>query len=100
MKTSVNRISASALAFVVCVGAAAAQTRPSTTNMTCGAASALVASRGEVVLSTGRDLFDRYVRGQGFCGPGDLARPAFVKTLDNPQCFVGHRCVPASLDMR
>ena len=75
-----------------------AQGRPSTTTMTCRAASDLMRARGEVVLSTGRDLFDRYVRGQSFCGPGETAMATFAPSADNPQCFVGYRCVSTSMD--
>ena len=89
-----------AIALILAAGAALAQSRPSTTNMTCRAANAMVQSRGAVVLSTGRDLYDRYVRGQEYCGPGEAARATFVPSADNPRCFIGFHCVAPSYDMR
>ena len=77
-----------------------AQNRPSTTTMACGAANALVQARGEIVLSTGRDLFDRYVAKPYYCGPGEDTVATFVPSADNPQCFIGYRCVPMSDDKR
>ena len=89
-----------ALSLIVIATGAIAQSRPSTTSMACGAANGLVRSQGAVVLSTGRDMYDRYVAGQNFCGPGESARATFVPAADNPQCFIGYRCVSPSYDMR
>ena len=77
---------------------AAAQSRPQTPAMSCTAAQGLVRAHGAIVLGTGRDLFDRYVRDQQFCGPGEATIATFVPSGDNPQCFVGYRCVPVSMD--
>ena len=85
---------------LVAMAAGEAQTRPSTTTMACRAANALVVSRGEIVLSTGRDLFDRYVAKPYYCGPGEDTVATFVPSADNPQCFIGYRCVPMSDDKR
>lgn len=82
---------ASAL-LLVSTGLAAAQGRPSTTAMSCAAAAALVQSRGAVVLGTGGDMFDRFVRDASFCPKGQVLRPAFEPTIDQRQCFVGYRC--------
>ncbi len=71
---------------------AAAQGRPSTPAMTCRQAAGLVASRGAVVLSTSRDIYDRYVRSETMCETSYYGRPAFVPTRDNPQCFIGYYC--------
>ena len=89
-----------ALSLALFATGAVAQTRPSTTAMTCRAASALLASQGAVVLATGRDLYDRYVTGPNFCGPGEDTRASFEPTADNPQCFIGYRCVATSREMR
>jgi hypothetical protein len=69
-----------------------AQGRPSTTTMTCRAAGALVAQQGAIVLSTGPQTYDRYVRSGNFCPTGLFPRPAFVATRDNPQCDIGFYC--------
>jgi len=71
---------------------AQAQTRPSTTNLPCGASQQLVLARGAIVLGTGGYTYDRFVRDQTFCATGEYAREAFVPSLDTPQCFVGYRC--------
>jgi hypothetical protein len=73
--------------------AALAQPRPSTTAMTCSAVRALVASQGAVVLGTGPQTYDRYVAHQGFCGLDQVTDPAYERSADTPQCFVGYRCV-------
>ena len=83
---------ATALALVSLTTLAAAQGRPSTSAMNCGQAARLVASRGAVVLATGRDLYDRYVSRPGLCETGYYARPAFAPTRDNPQCNIGYYC--------
>lgn len=86
------RLSLAAFALLAFAGAAGAQGRPSTTNMSCRQASSLVAQRGAVVLATGRDLYDRYVRSPYICETGYYGRPAFVPTRDNPQCNIGYYC--------
>ncbi|TPN81952.1 hypothetical protein FJ987_25265 [Mesorhizobium sp. CU2] len=49
---------------IVCV-AGAAYARPDTRNMTCAETQALIQSRHAAVLTTGRDLYDRFVRQYG-----------------------------------
>ena len=80
------------LALLAANGTAMAQQRPSTTGMTCQAATALVAQRHAIVLRTGGDLYDRYVSNSAFCDTGRFGRPAFVPTRDNPQCNIGYYC--------
>lgn len=77
-------------------GAALAQGRPSTAAMTCAQAAGLVSQRGAIVLATGRDLYDRYVRSPGFCETGYVGRPAFVPARDSAQCLIGYYCSPSS----
>ena len=83
-----------ALTLALCLAAthALAQGRPQTTSMTCNAAKALVTAQGAIVLGTGRDLFDRYVRSQNFCAGGQQTLTGFVPTSDNSQCLIGYRC--------
>jgi hypothetical protein len=85
-------IAAGALAMIASTAQAQSQ-RPHTQNMLCSDAKALVARRGAVVLYTGEDLYDRYVRDQGFCEREQTIQPARVPTRDWAQCFVGYRCV-------
>jgi hypothetical protein len=62
--------------------------------MTCGAARAIVSSRGAALIDFGsgpRD-FDRYVRDESFCYRTQGSLPGFVPTRDNAQCFVGYYC--------
>lgn len=74
---------------------ALAQPRVSTTGLPCGQAQAIVQSQGAVVLGTGGATYDRFVASQAFCERDETTRPAFVPTLDTPQCPVGYRCVQA-----
>jgi hypothetical protein len=82
------------VAFFLLATAAYAQSRPSTLRMTCAQARSLVASRGSIVLSTGPYTYDRFVAGGGFCFLGEIAEPAWARTLDSPQCPIGYRCKP------
>lgn len=80
------------LVAVLVSGGAAAQTRPSSVAMTCGQTAGLILDRGAVVLGTGGQTYDRYVRDRGFCEVTEIAVRAFVPTRDNPACFIGYRC--------
>ncbi len=80
--------------------AAVAQGRPSTTTMTCSAASALIRQQGAAVLGTGGDTFERIVSGTNYCEHGQQLRPAFAPTRDDPHCFVGSRCFDENSDER
>ena len=83
------------IAFTTLLATAAAPAlaeRPMTPSMTCQSAAGLVARQGAVVLGTGPDLYDRYVANDSFCPLSYHARPAFLPTRDNPQCFVGYFC--------
>lgn len=71
---------------------AAAQTRPSTTAMSCVQAQRLVASRGAIVLGTGRYTYDRFVSDERFCQRDETIDPQWVPTVDVRQCFIGYRC--------
>lgn len=87
------------IAAVVLAGwmtAASAQGRPDSLTMTCQQASALVRSRGALVLGTGPNVYDRYVADGRFCTLPDVAEPAWVATRDKRQCMVGYRCKPAT----
>jgi hypothetical protein len=91
-----------ALAFVAApallAAPALAQERPSSTRMTCRQAAGLIQARGALVLGTGGQTYDRYVRDRSFCEPTEVTQRRFVPTLDNPQCFVGYRCREPSYD--
>lgn len=64
----------------------------STRNLTCEAAKKLVQTQGAVLLSTGPDLFDSYVRDRTFCTPSEQTIVNFIPTQDNKTCFVGYTC--------
>ena len=103
MRTHLRTVCASffaALALNVSVEEAVAQSRPDTTRMSCAGARALVVRHGAIVLGTGHSrfdpnappLFDRYVNSQAYCMRDEVTEPAFVPTVDNPQCFIGYTC--------
>jgi hypothetical protein len=87
---------AAALLLAGWMSAASAQPRPDSLTMTCQQASALVRSRGALVLGTGPNVYDRYVADGRFCTFPDVAEPSFVATRDMRQCMVGYRCKPAT----
>src|SRR4051794_33694223 len=80
------------LAFACIATGALAQARPSTVNRPCAASRQLVFSQGAIVLSTGPNTYDRYVRDLSFCQRDEYLSPAFVPAFDTPQCPVGYRC--------
>ncbi|WP_254170632.1 hypothetical protein [Roseibium polysiphoniae] len=70
-----------------------AQARPDTRTMTCAQAQALVTQRGEVVMTTGPNTFERFIADARFCySRTPLTAPAFAPTKDNQKCDVGKRC--------
>ena len=92
MKTIALKLALTALSSATFASATFAQSRPSTTRMSCSAASNIVQGRGAAVLGTGGDTFDRFVRDAGFCFHGQVLRPGFAPTADREQCLVGWRC--------
>lgn len=86
-----NRIALAALALVFCA-AGPAQSRPSTVDMNCAQAQAIVQRQGAIVLGTGGHTYDRYVRDRSFCEPTEIGRTAFAPARDTPRCFVGYTC--------
>ena len=81
-----------ALLIVMASFSVYAQERPSSVTMTCSQAAQLVAARGAILLGTGRATFDRFVTDRRFCAINQTTEPAWVPTMDHPQCFVGYRC--------
>lgn len=77
---------------VLLAGTSIAAARPSTLDMTCAEAAATVASLGAVVLSTGTYTYERFVAHDGFCLPGEYAKPASAPTLDTDFCGLGYTC--------
>jgi hypothetical protein len=78
--------------------AGAAQARPDTLALSCKEAAGLVARNGAMVLGTGPNIFDRYVSQQRFCSGFEQLKPEWVKTRDNPQCFIGYTCYVPTRD--
>ncbi len=69
-----------------------AAARPDTTRMTCNQVRNMVYSRGGIVLSTGRNTYDRFVSSRRFCPPGDYIERAHVRTRDRRSCPIGYTC--------
>jgi hypothetical protein len=87
-----------ALALSLFATATVAQPRPSTLNMSCGQARAIVASRGAAVLSTGTYTYDRFVSSRNFCEFNEVLEPVWVPSADTPQCPIGYRCRSSDLE--
>lgn len=65
--------------------------RPDTRTMTCAQTRLLIQSHHSVVLTTGRNTYDRYVRQFGNeCDWPEVPTASYVRTRDG-QCLV-HRC--------
>ena len=80
------------LALALLLPPCSAQSRPFLPSLSCGDAVALVANHGAVVLGTGPSTYDRFVRDGGFCGIEETTEPAWARTRDIGQCFIGYRC--------
>lgn len=72
--------------------------RPDSLTMTCAAAAGLISSQGAVVMGTGPNIFDRYVISIRYCSGFEQLKPEWIKTKDNPQCFVGYTCYVPTRD--
>lgn len=70
------------------VQGAFAQGFPSTQGMSCTQVQGLVQSSNSVVLDTGANTFNRFVKDVAYCQPGEVAKPTWVPTRDVPQCSV------------
>ncbi|GJE47480.1 hypothetical protein GOFOIKOB_0503 [Methylobacterium tardum] len=81
-----------AAALILAAIPAVAQTRPSSTTMTCQQTVRLIQARGALVLGTGGMTYDRFVRDRSFCEPTEIAKRAFRPTRDNPNCLIGYTC--------
>jgi hypothetical protein len=92
------KVVAAVLALAILSGAALAQPRPSTTQMSCGQAKALLQSQGAAVIGTGGYTFDRFVVSRAYCEPTQTMRPAFVPAADTPACMIGYTCFEPSRD--
>lgn len=85
------RRTALVLALLAASGTAQAQ-RPSTTQMSCPQARALVNKAGGIALGTGGATYDRFVRNRSFCEATEFAKAAFAPTRTDPRCLVGYTC--------
>jgi hypothetical protein len=79
-------------ASLLAAAPALAQSRPSTTAMSCAQAQGTVKSAGAIVLGTGDHAYERFASGQAFCTSQEVALPVWAPTRDVAQCFVGYVC--------
>ena len=87
-----NLKTAIASAVIAISFAMPAEARINTTNLSCNQAKDLVYSRGAIVLSTGRNTYDRFVRNRSFCPISDYTKRAYVRTRDRRSCNIGYTC--------
>lgn len=80
---------------IAALPAAMGATRPDVTKMTCREATGLVAESGVIHLSTGKHTYGIFAAHSGFCAAGEEAPYAYVRTLDNASCRIGHSCITA-----
>ena len=85
-------------ALLLTAAPAAAQTRPSSTTMTCQQTVRLIQASGAIVLGTGGMTYDRFVRDRSFCEPTEVAKRACRPTRDNPRCLIGYTCYEPGFD--
>ncbi len=73
-----------------------AEARVNTVNLSCRQAQDIVHSRGAIVMSTGRNTYDRFVADRSYCPFGDYVKRAYVPTRDRRSCDIGFICTPDS----
>ncbi len=78
--------------LLLLAGTTAFAARPSTLGMTCHQAQRMVASRGAVVMSTGRHTYARFVASPGYCEVAEWAIWATAPTKDARACQLGYTC--------
>ncbi|WP_419693858.1 hypothetical protein ACN2CC_23315 [Mesorhizobium muleiense] len=89
----------STAAAILLAATSMAYGRPDARAMTCEQTQQLIQSRRAVVLSTGRNTYDRYVRQYGNeCDWPEAPVTSYIRTLDG-QCRV-HRCEEPVLGLR
>lgn len=65
---------------------------------TCAGIVAVVHSQGSILIPTGGGNAQRYVLDDAQCAQGQVTKPAWISTFDNPRCFVGYTCGTANND--
>lgn len=79
-------------AAVIVAATNLANARPDTRKMTCAETQALIQSRHAVVLTTGANTYERYVRQFGNeCDSPYVPTADYVRTRDDDKCMV-YRC--------
>ncbi|RDI61188.1 hypothetical protein DES45_102583 [Microvirga subterranea] len=84
--------------FIAAGSAALAQAPHTAQAMPCREIVSIIASQGAVVLRTGPNTYDRFVGGPGGCPLNQFTEPAWIKSADRAQCFIGYRCRDTDLD--
>ncbi len=83
----------SVLSLVSVASVAQAMNLTSTTDLTGSQVKSLVQDKGAIVLSTGSDLYDRYVANSSYCNPSEDTQRAYVVTKDSNSSLIGYTCV-------
>lgn len=78
--------------LVLAASAAFAQAMPNSLTMSCAAASELVRQRGQVVIASGPNVYQRVLADSGACFADQSAVPSWIPTADQSQCLVGYHC--------
>lgn len=81
-----------AFAAAMLAATAAHAQRLDVSRLTCAQTRAAVARSGAVILGSGPCIYDRYVADLRFCAFGEITKPGFIATRDNPDCFAGGLC--------
>jgi hypothetical protein len=79
-------------ALLALLATAASAQRPSTQDMTCAEATALITERGAIVLGTGGYTYRRFVAHRGYCRGNEQTEPAWAPTAEG-RCRIGRICV-------
>ena len=87
------------LAFILFSGPVLAA-RPDLRTMTCNQAQRMINERGQVVATTGKRTYKRFVTHFRYCDYWERLATTRVKTKDNPKCRIRYICEERLDDFR
>jgi hypothetical protein len=92
LTTSFAKIAGLTLGASLIATLAIAQEGPNLRTMQCSEAKAEVNTKGAVILNSGPNIFNRYVKDRAYCPEDMYLRGAFVRTENSRSCFIGYTC--------
>ena len=80
------------LGLFLALATTGAEARPDTRQMTCGEVNAAIQDAGSLVMTTGRNTYQRFVANRNWCDPWELTKPQYAPSADQARCVVRAVC--------